>query len=244
MVSLLAPKRNRNPCRQFGESDRYSVDRPTPSVLATSAAGWPASTSSFACSSWSLVRARRRPIIAPRDFAAAMPAFVRSPMRARSNSARLAMMWKTRRPPAEVVSIASLMLRKPTPRASRPATVSSRCGRERPSRSSRQTMRTSPAVRLASAAARPERFEPAPPPAVSSKIFSDPAAFSASTCTLVSWSAVLTRAYPIKRDLRVAISGLEGLEKSTAGQVARKGPVLGRLPMGHQHIPFSNDTCR
>ena len=52
--------------------------------------------------------------------------------------------WKTSLPPGVVVSIASVRLRKPTARFSRAETVSIRCGRLRPSRSSFQTISTSP----------------------------------------------------------------------------------------------------
>jgi hypothetical protein len=46
--------------------------------------------------------------------------------------------------PGVVVSIASWRLQNPTPRSARPVTVSTRCRRERPNRSSFQTTRVSP----------------------------------------------------------------------------------------------------
>jgi len=60
------------------------------------------------------------------------------------NSASEAKIWNTSRPPGVVVSIASCNDRNPTPRSSSLRTVSTRCGSDRPSRSSRHTTRVSP----------------------------------------------------------------------------------------------------
>jgi DNA-directed RNA polymerase subunit beta' len=70
------------------------------------------------------------------------PALVRSRIRSRSNWPSAPNTWKMSRPPGVVVSMFSVNERKPTPRASSLPTVSIRCGRERPSRSSRQTTST------------------------------------------------------------------------------------------------------
>jgi hypothetical protein len=80
----------------------------------------------------------------PRAQAAASPALVRSRMRSRSNSARAANTCKTSLPPGVVVSTASCKLRNPMPWSARPVTVSTRCRRERPRRSSFHTTRVSP----------------------------------------------------------------------------------------------------
>src|SRR5215218_10170306 len=85
-----------------------------------------------------------RPPERPRARAAASPAVVRSRIRSRSNSARAAKTWKTSLPPGVVVSIASCRLRNPIPRSATPVTVSTRCRRERPRRSSFHTTRVSP----------------------------------------------------------------------------------------------------
>ena len=53
-------------------------------------------------------------------------------------------MWKMSFPPEVVVSIASVIDLKPICRLLRPVIVSMRWGRERPSRSRRQTTRVSP----------------------------------------------------------------------------------------------------
>ncbi len=79
------------------------------------------------------------PPVRPRAFAASSPASVRSRMIPRSNSARAANRWKTRRPPLVVVSTASVSERKPMPRASRSSTVVMSCFSDRASLSSRQT---------------------------------------------------------------------------------------------------------
>jgi hypothetical protein len=56
------------------------------------------------------------------------PAWVRSRMRSRSNSASAPKTWKTSLPPLVVVSICSCRERKPTPRSCSCRTVSIRCG--------------------------------------------------------------------------------------------------------------------
>jgi hypothetical protein len=61
----------------------------------------------------------RRPLIRPLACATASPAFVRSEIRARSNSAKAPMIWQIRRPAGILVSIASVRLLKPAPTASR-----------------------------------------------------------------------------------------------------------------------------
>src|SRR5699024_1405109 len=58
-----------------------------------------------------------RPPTRPRARAAASPALVRSVMMSRSNSAREAKMWKTSRPPGEVVSMFSCRDRNSMPRS-------------------------------------------------------------------------------------------------------------------------------
>lgn len=56
----------------------------------------------------------------------AQPACVRSRMRSRSNSAKAQKRWNTSLPPYVVVSMDSWAERNPTPRSSRPLTVSTR----------------------------------------------------------------------------------------------------------------------
>src|SRR3954452_21931830 len=80
----------------------------------------------------------------PRARAACSPAWVRSLMRSRSNSASAPKTWKTSLPTLVVVSVCSWRERKPTPRFCSCLTVLMRWARERPSRSSRQTTRVSP----------------------------------------------------------------------------------------------------
>jgi len=87
---------------------------------------------------------RGRPPTRPRARAAANPARVRSRINCRSNSANAPNRWNTNRPPAVVVSIASVTDRNPTPRSRSAVTVSIRCGRDRPNRSNRHTTNVSP----------------------------------------------------------------------------------------------------
>ena len=76
--------------------------------------------------------------------AAFRPAFVRSRIRARSNSATAPRICRVNRPCGLVVSIGSPSERNPAPRASSVSMISSRWARERASRSIRTTTRTSP----------------------------------------------------------------------------------------------------
>jgi hypothetical protein len=69
----------------------------------------------LACRICSGVIAGGRPRRTPRALAAARPSLVPSMMSSRMNSARAAKTWKTRRPPAVVVSRASCRERNPTP---------------------------------------------------------------------------------------------------------------------------------
>jgi hypothetical protein len=95
----------------------------------------PASITSRACATCSAVSLRGRPTCFPRRFAAVMPAFTRSTINVRSNSASAPKMWRISLPPI-VVSIASESEAKPAPLSPSWRTVSIRCGSERPSRSS------------------------------------------------------------------------------------------------------------
>ena len=91
-----------------------------------------------------------RPPRRPRARAADKPARVRSRMNSRSNSASEANRLKVRRPCEVVMPIGSFKLFSPTLRAIRSLTRSTRCCSDRPSRSSFQMTRTSPARRFSS----------------------------------------------------------------------------------------------
>ena len=80
----------------------------------------------------------------PRRRAAASPACTRSWMSARSNWARAPNIWNRNSPCGVVVSICSVSERKAMHRVLKSVTVVSRCGNDRPSRSSFQTIRQSP----------------------------------------------------------------------------------------------------
>jgi hypothetical protein len=153
----------------------------------------PLVSSARPCSICLGVSFRFGPSFTPRDLAAVRPACVRSTMSVRSNSARAAIMWKTRRPPALVVSMASLRDTKPAPFASMSFKTSTRCDSDRPSRSSRHTTRTTPGPSLAKTLSRPGRFARVPL-VWSSKMVKQPAAFKASCCRWSFWSWVETRA--------------------------------------------------
>jgi hypothetical protein len=75
------------------------------------------------------LRRRGRPSLAPRARAAVIPARVLSLIRARSNSASAPITWKSRRPPAVSVSIASHSETKPTSLLLSEAIRSIRCAR-------------------------------------------------------------------------------------------------------------------
>src|SRR4051794_17310864 len=81
--------------------------RLTPMGRATADTIVPAFSRLWACSARSPVSFAGRPPARPRAFAAMTPALVRSRTMARSNSAIDPKMWKTSRPPAVPVSIAS-----------------------------------------------------------------------------------------------------------------------------------------
>ncbi len=104
-------------------------------------------------------------------------------------------MWNTNRPPGVVVSIASCRDLNPTPRSSSWRTVSTRCGRDRPSRSSRHTTKVSPGRSDAIASASCGRSVLAPD-AVSVHVRQHPAALRASCCNAASCTVVDTLAYP------------------------------------------------
>jgi hypothetical protein len=120
------------------------VVRLTPSTSATSVSGVPTVTMRAACFVLATVSTDGRPPTRPRRRAEACPAMVRSLIKSRWNSARDPKMWKTNRPPGVVVSIASCNDRNPIPRSASPRTVSIRCGKDRPRRSSRHTTKVSP----------------------------------------------------------------------------------------------------
>jgi hypothetical protein len=137
---------------------RYRVVRDTPSSPATSVTDcFGSSRSRRAFAIFLLSSFRGLPPVRPRARAEANPAMVRSRINSRSNSANAPKMWKTRRPPADVVSRFSVRLLNPIPWASRSVTVSIRCLRLRPSRSRRHTTRVSPGRRIVRACAHPGR---------------------------------------------------------------------------------------
>jgi hypothetical protein len=105
-------------------------------------------------------------------------------------------MWKMSFPPDVVVSICSVRLLKPIPLLLRAVIVSMRCRRERPSRSRRQTTRTSPFLSYEKAWSSPLRSV-VDPEAVSVNILSQQAALRASRWRSRVCSVVETRAYPI-----------------------------------------------
>ncbi len=90
---------------------------------------------------------RLRPIFTPRATAAALPAFVRSCINGRSSSASIPAICHMARPVGVSVSIASVNDWKATPFAFRSSSRAIRSRRDRPSRSSFQTVSTSPALR-------------------------------------------------------------------------------------------------
>jgi len=90
---------------------------------------------------------RLRPIRTPRAIAAARPAFVRSCINDRSSSASIPTICHMARPVGVSVSIASVSDWKATPCAFRLSSRAIRSRNDRPSRSSFQTVRTSPALR-------------------------------------------------------------------------------------------------
>jgi len=99
-------------------SARYTVVRLTPSTSPICATVMSCcSYNRRAVRTWSADNRGGRPPVRPRARAAASPAWVRSRMRSRSNSANAANTWKTSRPPGEVVSIVSCSDRKTTPRS-------------------------------------------------------------------------------------------------------------------------------
>ena len=98
-------------------------------------------------------------------------------MSSRSNWAKAPKTWKINRPPGLLVSIASVRLTNATPRASRSPTLSMRCLRDRPRRSSRQTTTVSRGRAWASRSSSAGR-DSSLPLALSTKIRSTPAACS------------------------------------------------------------------
>src|SRR3989475_741974 len=85
----------------------------------------------------------RRPPMRPWARATANPAWVRSRIIARSNSAKLPTICMSIRPAGVVVSMASVKLRKPAPACAMRSIICSRSFRERDNRSSFQTITTS-----------------------------------------------------------------------------------------------------
>ena len=131
---------------------------------------------------WSpLGRAASRGLgLRPRARAACKPAWVRSRMSARPNSASAPKMWKTSCPVALSVSIASFKLFGPTPPLRSSSARETRSLSDQLSRSRNQTTSVSSAHRRESSC---RRFgHSLAPQAVSSKIRSHPASFSASRC--------------------------------------------------------------
>gem|GEM_PF-4778347 len=128
-----------------------------PKVRQTAALLAPPSSAATTAASFSGSIATGRPPRRPRRRAAASPACTLSWINARSNCASAPKIWNRSSPCGQVVSICSVSERKATPRSLSPVTVARRCGRERPSRSSFQTTRQSPARTKASALARPAR---------------------------------------------------------------------------------------
>jgi hypothetical protein len=132
------------------------------------------------------------PPFRPLALAASRPAIVRSRMMLRSNSAKAPKMWKISRPPAVVVSIASVRDRNPHSRLCSSSTVSINWANDLTSRSSFQTTSVSPGLRKSSAAFSCGRSRDAPD-AVSSKIRRQPTTDRASVCRLEFCSPVETQ---------------------------------------------------
>ncbi len=136
-----------------------------------------------------------RPPCRPRARAAANPAWARSWMSSRSNSARAPNTWKIKRPPADVVSMFSVSERNPTPCFPSSFMESIRCLSDRPSRSRRQTTNVSPGRSWSFNLSSSGRCAAAPG-ITSVKIRKQPASLSALVCKAASWSLVDTLAYP------------------------------------------------
>ena len=136
------------------------------------------------------------PPFLPLALAATNPALVLSRIICRSNSAIAPKMLKTNLPPLVVVSIASVRLTNPIPLVLKSSTSVSKCLRERPSRSSRQTTKVSP-LRSWSRHLSSPGLDSLAPETVSLKIFSHPAFFRASFYKFKVWSLDETRQYPI-----------------------------------------------
>ncbi len=140
-----------------------------------------------------LSRLRGRPPVLPRALALDSPAFVRSRINSRSNSASAPNRWNPTLPPGVVVSICSRRLRKPWCVFAKWPTVSIRWPSERLSRSSGHTTSVSPLRRWSRASAKPGRAV-LDPLATSVKTRSHPAARRSSSWESRVWSVVETRA--------------------------------------------------
>jgi len=144
--------------------------------------------------SWS--RTFGRPPRRPLALATLSPAAVRSRINDLSNSEIAPKTWKINFPLGLVVSSCWVMHRNPIPRFSRSFTDSMRCFKERESRSSFQTTKTSPSRAYSIASFNLGRSSFAPD-ATSSKIFSHPASLSAWIWSSRFWSEVLILQYPM-----------------------------------------------
>ncbi len=163
-------------------------------MIATFWRGTPDAINRPACAHCSGVSLGRRPPIRPCARAASSPAFVRSTISSRSISASGTHHMKEKNAPIGVlVSIASVRLRKLTPRSRNSSTRMTRCRILRPSRSSFQTTRVSPADNVLSSFFSVPAFRTLYRLSCLQKISSHPAQFSALRCRSVFWSFVDTR---------------------------------------------------
>lgn len=118
--------------------------RLTPRFRHAAALDMPSLSAARMDSNLSSVMVGGRPPTRPRRRAAASPAVTRSLVKARSYWASAPKTWNSSSPDAVVVSIPSVSDRKATCLSFSVFTMESRCGNERPSRSSFHTTSTSP----------------------------------------------------------------------------------------------------
>ena len=123
----------------------------TPRSVATSCRGSPDARSFPVTSTLPSVITLLRPPTRPSLRAACRPARVRSTLSTRSVSARLAVTWKKKRLAGVLVSMESVGLTKLIPSSFKPLMRSTSCLTLRPSRSSFQTTKVSPFLRMSSA---------------------------------------------------------------------------------------------
>lgn len=132
------------PVQPIRRSVSMSVERGTLNVRHTDALLAPVSRAVRICSIFSASIAGGLPPFSPRRRAAAKPALTRSVISVLSYSARVPKRLRRNEPCGVVVSMASVNDLKATPRIFRSSTIRIKCESERPSRSSFNTINTSP----------------------------------------------------------------------------------------------------